>query len=100
MYAVVRPAMPAPTMQTSAVASRVSGEVEGWWAVSIQSDVLFGIVGRSKQEEHRTAGQGGPKTLPAAFWQAVLARRLLWRNPWGGGPAALGDRAQHYKEHW
>ena len=44
---------------------------------------------RTKQKKHRTAGQGGPKTLPAALWQALLARRLPWRNARAAGPTAL-----------
>src|SRR5205823_6263208 len=47
----------------------------------------------------RTAGQGGPKTLPAALWQAVSVGRLLWRRAgamWPGRHVAPG---QHSREH-
>ena len=64
------PAMPAPTTQMSGAMSLVSGSVVTVPAVSSQSDVLFGMRG-NLQERHRTAGQGGPKTLPAALWQAI-----------------------------
>jgi hypothetical protein len=35
------------------------------------------------------AGQGGPKTLPAACWQGVVAGRLPWQNTWAAGPATV-----------
>jgi hypothetical protein len=37
--------------------------------------------------------QGGPKTLPAAFWQAILVRRLLQLNT-GAAAGRSGDRRQ------
>src|SRR5436190_11521716 len=91
--------MPAPTTQTSAAVSDVSGGALMGCAVSIHNDVLLGIVDRVKQKGHRTAGQGGPKTLPAA----ILAGSW-WRGGCPGGtperraplarkrPGALGKR--------
>jgi hypothetical protein len=34
-------------------------------------------------------GQGGPKTPPAAYWQAIEARRLLQLNAEAAGRNAL-----------
>src|SRR5204863_5776326 len=76
--------MPAPTTQTSAAVSDVSGGALMGCAVSIHNDVLLGIVDRVKQKGHRTAGQGGPKTLPAA----ILAGGW-WR---GGCPGGTPER--------
>src|SRR5436190_23674273 len=76
--------MPAPTTQTSAAVSDVSGGALKGCAVSIHNDVLLGIVDRVKQKGHRTAGQGGPKTLPAA----ILAGSW-WR---GGCPGGTPER--------
>src|SRR5436190_24219847 len=75
--------MPAPTTQTSAAVSDVSGGALMGCAVSIHNDVLLGIVDRVKQKGHRTAGQGGPKTLPAA----ILAGSW-WR---GGSPGGTPE---------
>src|SRR6187397_1522379 len=82
---------------TSADVSRSRAWVVGRVAVSIHSDVLFGIAVERKQEKHRTAGQGGPKTLPAAFWRAVLVRRVPRRNAWAAGPFACATRTRTYR---
>jgi hypothetical protein len=77
----------APT-QMSGARSLVSGSVANVPAVSIQSDVRFGMHGKL-QKKHRTAGQGGPKTLPAALWQAVCGVVVAPAERLSGGPDRL-----------
>src|SRR3954454_22823220 len=90
--------MPAPTTHTSAVASAASGSVVNVSAVLRQSDVLFGIAFAEAKKTPYMAGQGGPKTLPVALWQAVGGEAVALAEHLGGGPGCLAATGRTVKE--
>src|SRR5215471_15915434 len=59
------------------------------WARGSAPMQIHELMDSLTHEFNRTAGQGGPKTLPAALWQACMARRVLRRNTEAVGPVAF-----------